>query len=228
MTDIRGWSQRIRWAGAAAFAGTLLVAGSALAECYVSVETYGDCSRYVVDFTDELGNWHMAYGPWGSSNGADCSDCGIFHNPGHANSELVSGLAAAHGGLGQEAGDAFHTVATDPLVAGTCANPSADMGCPPQCVLPPCPPDCLTVEPATACGSPSILVTVPGAGGATYVEDRGNRGPLGPMPGLVDGGGTWVYRESNGMPGLQRGGISPLGDPDPCPDGGAPPDTLLL
>lgn len=57
--------------------------------------------------------------------------------------------------------------------------------------------------------------------GTYYVDDRG----------AALGNGFWVYKESNGQPGLQRGGRStapgPLAATDTCNDGG-PPDTLVL
>lgn len=57
--------------------------------------------------------------------------------------------------------------------------------------------------------------------GTYYVDDRG----------AVVGNGFWVYKESNGRPGLQRGGRStapgPLSETDTCNDGGTP-DTLIL
>jgi hypothetical protein len=56
-----------------------------------------------------------------------------------------------------------------------------------------------------------------------YLEERGN--PLGTQPpvpgsGFVLGDGTWLYEESNGLPGLQRGGIGLTGScfpPQPAP-----------
>lgn len=84
---------------------------------------------------------------------------------------------------------------------------------------------------------------VPTPGGhtatAVYIDDRA-QGTLGPLPvasptGLAGGDGTWIYFETNGQPGLQRGGhgqlpTTPLTGEDvefaAC--SGANPDELLL
>lgn len=60
--------------------------------------------------------------------------------------------------------------------------------------------DCVITEP------PGEVIVVPtgdtGAAGDLYINDRPAEGnPTG--TGLVDGGGTWIYEESNGIPGLQ-------------------------
>lgn len=55
--------------------------------------------------------------------------------------------------------------------------------------------------------------------GDYYLDDRG--GP--------NVNGDWLYEESNGEPGLQRGGTDFLGHTDPCRDDpSSAPDTLLL
>jgi hypothetical protein len=58
------------------------------------------------------------------------------------------------------------------------------------------------------------------AGPATfYLDDRG-----------VAGNGDWLYQETNGQFGLQRGGVSQIvpGDADTCSDYGVEgPDTLI-
>jgi hypothetical protein len=57
--------------------------------------------------------------------------------------------------------------------------------------------------------------------GVAYVDDRG----------LSAGTGTWVYLESNGIAGLQRGSSSLVvpGDQDPCWDDSANgPDQLVI
>ncbi|MFN2614682.1 MAG: hypothetical protein ABR552_07705 [Actinomycetota bacterium] len=68
-------------------------------------------------------------------------------------------------------------------------------------------------------GTPALgIVTVQTAAGTFYIDDRN----------FVLGNGTWVYQESNGIPGLQHGGSSPYlpDDTDPCSESGAP-DTLI-
>ena len=61
-------------------------------------------------------------------------------------------------------------------------------------------------------------------GDTYYVDDRGS----------VTGSGTWIYKESNGIPGLQRGGTSDIvpDDTDKCQtldENGNPypPDTVI-
>jgi hypothetical protein len=56
------------------------------------------------------------------------------------------------------------------------------------------------------------------AGSVTvYIVDRG----------IIDHG-VWIYEESNGVDGLQRGGLDPTGlFQDPCIDSTGPPDTLI-
>jgi len=58
-----------------------------------------------------------------------------------------------------------------------------------------------------------------------YLEDRGCPTPdtMFPSCGVLIGDGTWVYYESNGVPGLQRGGIGLTGDCFPG-HGTIPPD----
>lgn len=80
-----------------------------------------------------------------------------------------------------------------------------------------------------ALGIVEIRTGIPGGiyGGANnpdgvfYVEDRN----------FLLGNGVWVWEESNGKPGLQRGGQPPF-TPDnytPCVDDhDVPPDTLIL
>jgi hypothetical protein len=55
-------------------------------------------------------------------------------------------------------------------------------------------------------------------GGMVYIDHRGPEG------------GIWVYQESNGQPGLERGGCSPFvpDDCEPCWDGHGGHDTLVL
>lgn len=73
--------------------------------------------------------------------------------------------------------------------------------------------------PSRACGRPAEVLGVSGPGGqGIYLEDRAA------APGEVN---HWVYVESNGIPGLQRGGESLLGEGDPCADNGEP-DTLVF
>ncbi len=56
-----------------------------------------------------------------------------------------------------------------------------------------------------------------------YVDDRpGDGTPWG--SGLLTGGGTWVYEESNGMPGLQVGGEGETEEYAGCEN----PDTLIF
>ncbi|HVM44499.1 MAG TPA: hypothetical protein VM582_01085 [Candidatus Thermoplasmatota archaeon] len=38
----------------------------------------------------------------------------------------------------------------------------------------------------------------------------------------------WIYLESNGIEGLQRGGSNLFGDPDPCGQDELPPDTAIV
>ena len=70
-------------------------------------------------------------------------------------------------------------------------------------------------------GYPATGVTEIETAAATYyVDDRG----------AVLGNGVWIYEESNGVPGLQRGGTSsapgPLAETDDCSTPN--PDTLVL
>lgn len=67
-------------------------------------------------------------------------------------------------------------------------------------------------------GPPPALGIIP-VGGLVYVDDRG-----------AQGNGIWIYRESNGIPGLQRGGNGLIvpGDRDLCYDDSATgPDQLI-
>ena len=68
----------------------------------------------------------------------------------------------------------------------------------------------VAAAPASAC---NVVAEVPGA---AYVTD--------------DEGGVWVYVENNGAGGLQRGGVSVLGEAGPLCDGssGEGPDLLVL
>lgn len=72
-----------------------------------------------------------------------------------------------------------------------------------------------------------------------YLDDRSSRGsdvPPIPLPGAYQGYGTWVYLETNGAPGLQRGGASSLpttpltgaNDAEDCHDTFPSPDELLV
>lgn len=81
---------------------------------------------------------------------------------------------------------------------------------------------------ATSSGCQYSKVTTIGSGAtALYIDDR----PSGaPVPGILGGGGTWMYAESNGKAGLQTGGphqtlmlllddeatVQTLGEVDPC------------
>ncbi|MGB0652987.1 MAG: hypothetical protein ACPGQL_07280 [Thermoplasmatota archaeon] len=80
------------------------------------------------------------------------------------------------------------------------------------------------VAPATAddhCERPDAIEVA-----GLYIDDRGD--PYG--TGFITGGGTWLYMESNGVPGMQlTNGNDPSGlfnDPDgaDCENG----DTLIL
>lgn len=68
-------------------------------------------------------------------------------------------------------------------------------------------------------GSPALGIVQVNAGPETfYVDDRGQNG-------------LWIYRESNGMDGLQRGGASPYvpDQPETCVDDPAVmPDERIL
>ena len=61
-----------------------------------------------------------------------------------------------------------------------------------------------------------VGVPTPGGNTATglYFDDRGqgNLGPIGSPLGYLAGDGTWIYLETNGVAGLQRGGHSSLPD----------------
>jgi hypothetical protein len=67
-------------------------------------------------------------------------------------------------------------------------------------------------------------VPTPGGNMASgaYVDDRGfsNIGFIECPTGLVCGDGTWLYLETNGEPGLQRGGFADLAVCDPLLDAG--------
>ena len=59
------------------------------------------------------------------------------------------------------------------------------------------------------------VVPLWGSLGIWYVEERGvppplNTDPAIPGSGFILGDGTWAYEESNGVPGLQRGGCGGL------------------
>lgn len=95
----------------------------------------------------------------------------------------------------------------------------------------------------TAADSSTVNV-VPIQGATYYLEERETMGPLQTSPvlpgsGLLLGQGTWAYRESNGLPGLQRGGpgmticsptaplcVRPASDPVEDEACGAPADEL--
>lgn len=65
------------------------------------------------------------------------------------------------------------------------------------------------------------IITIATPAATFYVDDRN----------LPDGNGLWVYMESNGHDGLQRGGASPIvpDDSEICTDvGDWEPDTLLV
>ncbi len=62
----------------------------------------------------------------------------------------------------------------------------------------------------------SILVPWPNAYLGTYV-----------VVDSLSARGFWVYAEANGVPGLQRGGTTVLGDEDPCRSRG-PPDFAIV
>ena len=68
-------------------------------------------------------------------------------------------------------------------------------------------------------GCNGVLTTVQVAGLALYLDNRN------PGEALIN---PWIYAETNGQPGLQRGGSNPLGDSEPCPSSSATPDTLIL
>lgn len=86
----------------------------------------------------------------------------------------------------------------------------------------------LTAQAARPCDNGGLLglrfvpfptpVPTPGGHVATgvYVDDRPAGGPLVPVGvewpalGVAFGDGTWIYLETNGQPGLQRGGCSSL------------------
>jgi hypothetical protein len=76
----------------------------------------------------------------------------------------------------------------------------------------------------------SVVTTVRTAVGTFYIDDRPlGTGPGGVrLPGAAQGGGDWIYMESNNIPGLQRGGASEIvpGDVDDC-QSDAGPDTLV-
>ena len=77
-----------------------------------------------------------------------------------------------------------------------------------------------------------VLSVAPGttiAIGDVYLNDRHTPNNP-PGTGLLAGGGTWLYIESNGILDLQLGGSSPIGDTDPeegqlCTHA---PDTLIF
>ncbi|MCA1813501.1 MAG: hypothetical protein LC624_06075 [Halobacteriales archaeon] len=88
-------------------------------------------------------------------------------------------------------------------------------------------------------------VEVPTPGGhmasGAYIDDRSFQCPLGPVDcnfllGAIGGDGTWFYFETNGVPGLQRGGHSSLpttpltgeNDSEFAACAGANPDELVL
>lgn len=82
----------------------------------------------------------------------------------------------------------------------------------------------LILAAAFAAGSVAVVASAPSASactnyteatGAVYVTD--------------DGGGVWLYIEDNGAGGLQRGGVSLLGEAGPlCGETGDSPDFLVL
>ena len=80
----------------------------------------------------------------------------------------------------------------------------------------------LTVHPLAAgaqgpCGEPGYPGVIP-ISSAAYIDVRGPNE------------GVWVYEESNGLSGLQRGGSSPIvpGDADACFDDSARGPDLLV
>jgi hypothetical protein len=99
-----------------------------------------------------------------------------------------------------------------------CASPDLSP-CPPACPDDPGaldPPATATEADGTACGVNAQTYTVVTPTGTYYYENRDD--------------GFWVYLETNGQPGLQRGRSSVvLGDNDPesCSDGGDLSDTLV-
>jgi len=53
-------------------------------------------------------------------------------------------------------------------------------------------------------------------GNTYYIEERGGvYGPTVPFSGMLLGGSTWIYQETNALTGLQRGGIGLLGSEFP-------------
>lgn len=72
------------------------------------------------------------------------------------------------------------------------------------------------VTPAGATESPCDGTIIATPDGNFYIEDRG----------FPDGWGLWVYQESNGVRGLQRGGTSMFEYSDPCNES-TNPDTLI-
>lgn len=110
-------------------------------------------------------------------------------------------------------------------------------------------------NPVGTCSSTSfIAITTPAA--TFYIDDRGGNPPIGEhqevvipenpilngyitnhREGFIFGSGLWIYQESNGVAGLQRGGgsvLNPLGIPVITPDNeiaecNTPtPDTLIF
>jgi hypothetical protein len=68
------------------------------------------------------------------------------------------------------------------------------------------------------------IVTIDAVAATIYIDDRNV------VPGL-GGNGLWAYLESNGLPGLQRGGSSPIvpDDNEVCfDDSENGPDQLLV
>lgn len=76
-----------------------------------------------------------------------------------------------------------------------------------------------TAPPAAAACSGTFYGTVVDVGGMAYVDVRE----------VASGGylwSIWLYLESNGQGGLQRGGADPTGSPDTCQES-SNPDTLI-
>lgn len=77
-----------------------------------------------------------------------------------------------------------------------------------------------SAQPAAAACDGMLFGTVVEVGGAAYVDVR-------EVAGETYLYSIWIYVESNGTPGLQRGGSDPTGAPDSCQES-ANPDTLIF
>lgn len=62
-----------------------------------------------------------------------------------------------------------------------------------------------TANPCGAGGGTGLGIIDVGGAGLVYIDDRD----------YVNGNGLWIYVESNGQPGLQRGASNPIGIADP-------------